>query len=92
MILRSYIALRCNYLTDTEPFFVYADRSPILAVSVRKTLKMLLKKIGLDSTVYNCHSFRIGRSTDLFKYGYDVERIKRLGRWRSNAVYKYLRS
>ena len=28
---------------------------------------------------------------NMFKYGYSIDVIKRWGRWRSNAVYKYLR-
>ena len=60
-------------------------------VHVRNVLSTCLRNIGLNPDHYGTHSFRIGRATDQFKQGYSVERIKREGRWESDAVYKYLR-
>ena len=82
-----------GYKSYSKPFFVFRDRSPVKPCHFRKTLKTALDKIGLDFTLYNCHSFRVGHSVDLLKLGISVETIKKLGRWsaNSNAVYKYLK-
>ena len=81
-----------EYLTENEQFFVFADRSPVQPQHVRKLLRNLLDNINLDSSLYDIHSFRSGRTSDLAKYGYSIDRIKSMGRWRSNAVYRYLRN
>ena len=91
-LTRKYIKHRGDYRTDHEPFFIYRNSIPVPPATVRSVLQNLLRKLNLDASLYNCHSFRMGRSTDLFKYGVDVERIKRMGRWRSNVIYKYLRN
>ena len=90
-LLNDYLRVRGGYDTDSEPFFIYRDGTPVAAVEVRKLLKRLLRKLQLNPNLYNTHSFRIGRATDLMKKGVPAERIKRFGRWKSNAVYKYLR-
>ena len=81
-----------GYFTLDEQFFIFADRSPVTDVNVRRTLRLALAGIGLDPSLYDTHSFRIGRATDLQKMGCPLETIKHIGRWRSNAVYKYLRN
>ena len=47
---------------------------------------------GLESHLYNTHSLHIGRASDLSKMGANVEKIKHVGRWKSNAVYRYIKS
>ena len=47
--------------------------------------------VDLNPLQYDTHSFRIGRATDLSKGGRSLSKIKRAGRWKSNAVYNYLR-
>ena len=75
-----------------EQMFIFRDGTTLKSCHLRHTLRETLNKLGLDSTLYDTHSFRIGRATDLFKLGVNVDKIKELGRWKSNAVYKYLRS
>ena len=53
--------------------------------------KKSIKKLNLDCRLYNTHSFRIGRCSDLLKMGVPIEKIKLMGRWKSNAVFKYVR-
>ena len=89
--LRQYIALRQPYLSESEPFFVFADRSPITPAQVRCVLKKLLKLGNLENGNYGTHSFRAGRALDMLNMGVSVETIKQIGRWRSNAVFAYLR-
>ena len=54
-------------------------------------LKRAIKAIGLDPNLYSIHSMRLGRGTDLEKQGISIPLIKKIGRWKSNAVYKYLK-
>ena len=73
------------------PLFVFKDGSPLKPEHVRLALKRAIKQCGLDSALYDCHSLRVGRSTDLMRAGLSVDTIKQVVRWRSNAVYKYIR-
>ena len=90
-LMRRYMKLRGSYIDDDENFFVFRDRTPVMHVHVRKVLKDALLALNLNADCYNCQSTRIGRATDLLHFGYNVETIKIMGRWKSNAVYKYLR-
>ena len=87
-----YMHMRGPYVEDEEQFFMFADRSPVKPQHFRDTLRLLLENINLDSTLYDVHNFRSGRTCDLYKYGYSIERIKAMGRWKSNAVYIYLKT
>ena len=89
--LQKYIAIRLKYKSPNEPFFVFRDYSPVTGTHMRSTLHLMLQLMNYDQTLYNCTSFRIGRSCDLLKYGVTIENIKKLGRWKSNVVYTYLR-
>ena len=94
-ITQEYIALREQlFAGKSENFFIFRDKSPVQPHHVRELLRDLLCRLGLEKEahLFNCHSFRIGRCSDLMKAGIPVEVIKRLGRWKSNAIYKYLRS
>ena len=90
-ITREYLNVRGDYSDDNDPLFIFRDGTPVSAAAARKFLKTLLKRLQLNPALYGTHSFRIGRATDLQKAGYSVDKIKQLGRWRSNAVYKYLK-
>ena len=89
-IIRNFLAVRPTYSSTSEPFFVFADRSPITPAQVNKILKTILKEIGLNQNLYSFHSYRAGRSVDLVSYGISVETVKKLGRWTSNSIYRYL--
>ena len=88
---RRYIQLRGPIYDDTEQLFIFRDRSNVQPHHIRTVLREVLKSFDLDPSLYDTHSFRIGRATDLFKAKTCVEDIKQLGRWKSNAVYRYLR-
>ena len=92
-LLRDYVMMRRTYRKITEPFFVFADRSPVPANIVRSVLNQTLQQAGFESKLYNFQSFRIGRASDMvLKYNIDVQVLKKLGRWKSNIVYEYLRN
>ena len=91
-IIKKYINVCPANSSEKEQFFVFSDHSPVTPDEVRKTLKQLIVQVGLNPDLYNVHSYRIGRGSDLMKLGLSVETIKKLGRWKSNTVFRYLRS
>ena len=86
-----YLQARGGYINKKEQLLIFSDGSPVKAIHIRKLLRSTLNNLQLQGKLYDVHSFRIGRATDLQKAGLSVEEIKNLGRWKSNAVYKYLR-
>ena len=90
-VVKGYIKIRGNYETPTEQLFIFSDGSPVKPNHARDLLKKLINKLGLDAKSFGMHSLRLGRTSDLIKYGYTLEQVKTMGRWRSNAVYKYIK-
>ena len=91
-LLRLYAERRGIYVNKaTDPFFVFADGSPVKPAHLRGMLKRILEESGFDSNLFTVHSFTIGQSNDLLKLGLSVKTIRKLGRWKSNAVFRYLR-
>ena len=88
----SFMNMRGSYLQESDQFFVFADHSPVKPYHLRTILRSLLDDLHLDSSLYGVHSFRIRRMCDLAKFGYRIEEIKAMGRWKSNAVYRYLKN
>ena len=79
---RKFLEIRPAYQNNEEQFFVYRNREPLTAQDIRNLLKYLIKKLNLNADLYDTHSFRIGRATDLFKMNYSIEEIKQKGRWK----------
>ena len=88
---REYMAICGNVKVEEDPFFIYRGNQPVKQHNFRKVLKDLLKDISLDPKNYGCHSFRYERSMDMLRLGYSLEEIKSAGRWKSGAVYRYLK-
>ena len=91
-LLGSYSKTRPKSKSSTEPFFVHLDRSPVKPSQLREVLRMALKMGGFNPCLYGFHSLRAGRSVYLVKKGVPVEIIKRLGRWKSNVIFTYLKN
>ena len=91
-LLKKFVEIRGNYHTDSDPFFIFRDGSPIQPWQFSSCLKHMLRISGFDQSLYGMHSLRSGRSCDLYRLGLSVETIKKLGRWRSNVVFRYLRT
>ena len=89
-LMRQFIAIRRSYQSLEEPLFIFRNGSPVCTNHVRLVLKSALIAVGLDHSLYGFHSLRVGRTSDLVKAGMGIEQIKMLGRWKSNAVYKYI--
>ena len=75
-VLRHFLQLRGNYKSVQEQLFIFRDYTPVLPEQVRGVLRQSIKATGLDSSLYNCQSFRIGRCSDLIKLGYSIEMVK----------------
>ena len=90
-IVRQFAALRGAFDYDHENFFVFRDGGKLTPEQFRKTLRMAVASLGLDPLMYDTHSYRIGRTVDLAKDGYSFLQLKVAGRWKSNAVLKYLK-
>ena len=92
MLLKTYAQLRGPYQCDEDPFFVFADHTPVAARHMSSQLKFFIKRCGFDQKQYGTHSLRSGRTCDLYKLGFSVETIKKIGCWKSNAVFRYLKN
>ena len=89
---RKFIELRAHISNTNENFFILSDGSNLKPEMLRNMLRDIIQTFDLESHLYDTHSFRIGRATDLYKSGSSIETIKEIGRWKSNAVYKYLKT
>ena len=89
--ISQYLQTRSDYISEAEKFFVFADRSNVSPNLLRNILRSLLQAVNLDRRRYTFKRLRSERASDLLKLGFSVQEIQRLGRWHSNAVYKYLK-
>ena len=90
-ILRNYLAQRPKARNYQENFFIFKDGSPVTPYHFHSKLKSIITIAGYDPEEFSTHCFRSGRAVDLFNLGVSVETIKKIGRWKSNAVYVYLK-
>ena len=91
-LIRSYLRARGGYSDENEQLIMFRDGTAVPPGHIRKTLKLMIKKAGFDHKFYRSHSLRAGRSCDLFRLGVSIENIKKLGHWKSNDIYRYLKS
>ena len=66
---KRYIDLRDPIQCDEENLFTFRDKKPIKPQIFRNLLRETIKGFNLDESLYDTHSFRIGRATDLFRAG-----------------------
>ena len=92
-LLHDYLVERGLFFDeDGEQLFVFGDYTPVTTNHARQILRTMLKNMGLDECLYDMHSLRIGRASDMIKFGASIEEVKMAGRWRSSCVYKYIRN
>ena len=91
-VTRRYLALRGRYMDENEPFFIFRDRQPVKPSQIRFELKTALLSLNLKPTNYSFHGFCAGRCTDMVIFGKTIEQAKAAGRWRSSAIYKYIKN
>ena len=91
-LLTDYAHIRGSYKRDYDPFFMFTDGCPIQPSQLSACLKKITKMCRLDQSLYSMHSLRLGQTCDLYQMGLSVKTIKKLGRWRSNVVFRYLKT
>ena len=90
-LLREFSVTRIPFATQDDQFFVFRDGTAVTDYHMRVCLKNALIGAGFNHRLYSLQSFRSGRTGDLLKLGVPIETIKKIGRWKSNAVFKYLK-
>ena len=73
------------------PLFRFADGLPLSRALLVERLRPALKDAGLPAASFGGHSLRIGAATTAAARGVGDERIRALGRWRSNCYMRYIR-
>ena len=72
------------------PLFRWATGQVIKRVEVQELLKRAARAEGLPEERFLSHSLRIGGASALFQASGEIELVKRMGRWSSSAVQRYL--
>ena len=81
--------------TDQSPLFQsYGSGgwSPLIDSRVRKVLKAINKKLGLNPSHFTFHSFRRSGATFAFNSHIPVRNIQRHGTWTSDCVWRYIQA
>ena len=87
--LKDYLLVRGD---SDGPLFCMPNLDPISREMFTKYLKINLSYCGLNTDLYKSHSLRIGGATYYAELGLSDEQIRLIGRWKSNAFKKYIRS
>ena len=74
------------------PLFCWPDGTPIRRTFFVERLNAALKFCNLDTSLYKAHSFRIGAASWASAKGFSDSQIRTLGRWKSNAFLRYIRT
>ena len=57
-LLKEFIGVRPKIALTEEQFFVFTDHTPVKPTNCCNTLRILLKRVGLDAELYSFHSMR----------------------------------
>ena len=87
--LLGYLAIRP---LGHGPLFLFESGSPLSKPRLAIVLRKALVDIGVDPSRFSGHSFRIGAATTAAKMGMSDSLIQTLGRWRSAAFVRYIRT
>ena len=74
------------------PLFLFEDGSTLSRSRLVNAVRSALADHGMDVTLYNGHSFRIGAATAAAASGMEDSLIRTLGRWNSSAFTAYIRT
>ena len=84
-----------NYLHTfghkSGPLFQFMGGEPVTYAFVVKNLTNIIDFVGLNPALYKGHSFRIGADTHAAHLGYSENCIQKMGRWKSDAIRRYIR-
>ena len=85
----NYLAVRSR---EEDPLFVFSDGRYLSRQRLVSHLQTALRSCGIDPCLYTGHSFRIGAATTAASVGIEDSVIQMLGRWRSAAFLRYVRT
>lgn len=85
----AYLAVRP---VQQGPLFLLANGTPLSREHLVTRIRIALASTGLDVSGYTGHSFRIGAATAAAIAGLSDSTIQLLGRWKSDAFTRYLRT
>ena len=88
LALQNYIEL---FKPNKGPLFQFINGTPVTHTFVVNKLACILKFIGMNPTSYKGHSFRIGAATHAANLGFSETYIRKMGRWNSNAIHRYIK-
>lgn len=74
------------------PFFKFHNGRPLTKALFIRHVREALAGMGVDSSAYAGHSFRIGAATAAAEAGLEDSVIRLLGRWNSDAFLRYVRT
>lgn len=85
-----------QYMQDSPcqhgPLFRFRSGASVSVSDFRSVLRSLVVECHLDPTTYTSHSLRIGGATHAHLNNMSTAQICRLGRWKSTAYKKYIRT
>ena len=87
--LLQFIALRGQ---RHGPLFSFSDGRFLTRQNFVPRIRQALSALGLESSHYSGHSFRIGAASTAAKANIEDSLIKTLGRWESSAFMRYIRT
>ena len=85
----AYLAIRPQ---SPGPLFIFSDGSYLTRDRLVAHLRAGLQQAGVDASRFSGHSFRIGAATMAAQAGIEDAVIKMLGRWKSSAYQRYVRT
>ena len=90
------VELLLKYLAMRGPrpgaLFITVDGLPVSRSQFSNMLSSAIQFCGLSPSVYKGHSFQIGAASHAADKGLSDAQIRLLGRWKSNAFLKYIRT
>ena len=90
------VAAILAYMTVREagpgPPFRFKDGRPLTRPCLVSEVRLALEEAGTSSAGISGHSFRIGAATTAAERGVGDSTIKDMGKWRSNAYQRYIKT
>jgi integrase len=88
---RQYLELFKNNISEEEvnPVLIrdLKGRKPIQKVTISNLVLGVLKKSGIDTSVYKSHSLRMSAASAMIDNGLSVEHVMKIGEWSSTGVF-----
>jgi hypothetical protein len=90
-VMLSYIALRRSAgASDSDPLFITSRGRILSRLCFVSSMKLALRRVGLNPDAYNGHSLRIGAATSAAQAQLPDHLIQTLGRWSSTCYTRYI--